>query len=119
MTNDNRNIMSCLFCKIASKEIPSKIVYEDTTCLAFRDINPQAPTHILIIPRKHISKHAEVSLEDADLLVHLHQTAQSIAQKGGLKDYRLVINNGEGAGQTVWHLHLHLLGGRNFSWPPG
>lgn len=109
----------CLFCKIAKKEIPSKSVYEDRQCFAFRDINPQAPAHILILPLKHFENIAAMSAEDKTLVGHLHWVAREIAEKEGLKDFRLVINNGPGAGQSVWHLHLHLLGGRPFSWPPG
>lgn len=109
----------CLFCKIANKEIPSKMVFEDTLCVAFRDINPQAPTHILIIPKKHIEKVADCAVSDESLLGHLQVLAREIAKKEKLNDYRLVINNGAAAGQSVWHLHLHLLGGRPFSWPPG
>ncbi len=109
----------CLFCKIAKKEIPSKIVYEDKVCVAFRDVHPQAPTHVLIVPLKHLEKIADIGADDRELVGHLHSAARTIAQKEGLKDFRLVINNGAGAGQSVWHLHLHLLGGRPFAWPPG
>ena len=109
----------CLFCKIAKKEIKGDIVYEDKQSVAFRDINPQAPTHILVVPKKHIEKMADVTADDRELVGHLHAVARDIASKEKLKDYRLVINNGAGAGQSVWHLHLHLLGGRSFSWPPG
>lgn len=110
---------NCLFCKIVKKEIPSKTVYEDDRCLAFRDINPQAPTHILIIPLKHIEKLSDMKATDEDLIGHLHEVAREIAAKEGHENFRLVINNGAEAGQSVWHLHLHLLGGRPFSWPPG
>lgn len=109
----------CLFCKIGAKEIPSKTVYEDELCFAFRDINPQAPTHILIVPRKHVAKVTDLEAGDRELVGHLHWAARQIASKEGLKHFRLVVNNGEEAGQSVWHLHLHLLGGRLFSWPPG
>lgn len=109
----------CLFCKIINKEIPAKIVYEDEQCIAFRDINPQAPTHILIVPRKHFEKNAEMEVSDKPLIGHLHFVARELAQKENISDYRLVINNGAEAGQSVWHFHLHLLGGRPFSWPPG
>jgi len=111
--------MDCLFCKIIAKEIPSKTVYEDELCFAFRDINPQAPTHILILPRKHFAKIADMDAGDKELVGHLHWAAKEIAKKEGLKDFRLVVNNGEQAGQSVWHLHLHLLSGRPFAWPPG
>ncbi|HEX5037499.1 MAG TPA: histidine triad nucleotide-binding protein [bacterium] len=111
--------MDCLFCKIVAKQIPSKTVYEDDRCFAFRDINPQAPTHILIVPRKHFAKIADMTADDKELVGHLHWAAKEIALKEGLKDFRIIVNNGEEAGQTVWHLHLHLLSGRPFSWPPG
>ena len=109
----------CLFCKIIKKEIPSKMVFEDHQCVAFRDINPQAPTHLLIVPKKHIERLDKIISADSELVGHLQWVAREIAQKEGLKDFRLIINNGFEAGQTVWHLHLHLLGGRLFSWPPG
>lgn len=111
--------MDCLFCKIIAKEIPSKTVYEDDRCFAFRDINPQAPTHILVLPRRHFAKISEMSAKDEELVGHLHWAAKEIAAKEGLKDFRLVVNNGAEAGQSVWHVHLHLLAGRPFSWPPG
>ena len=109
----------CLFCRIARQEIPAKIVHQDGNCIAFRDINPQAPTHILIVPLRHIEKAAELTEGDRGLVGHLHWVAGELAKKEKLADYRLVLNNGTGAGQSVWHLHLHLLGGRKFSWPPG
>ena len=109
-----------LFLKIAEKKIPAQIVYEDDQCLAFRDINPQAPVHVLIIPRRVIATHDAITESDAALLGHLHVVAVKLAQQLGLAaGYRLVINCREIAGQTVPHLHLHLLGGREFSWPPG
>jgi len=110
-----------IFGKIIDREIPADIVYEDDLCLAFRDINPVAPTHILIIPKKAIAALAEVQGSDHSVLGHLMVKASEIAREEGLEDggYRVVINNGEGAGQTVSHLHLHLLGGRSFTWPPG
>jgi histidine triad (HIT) family protein len=109
-----------LFLKIIDKQIPAKIVYEDDRCLAFRDINPQAPTHVLVIPRKVIATHDAVTEADEALLGHLHVVAAKLAKDLGLSDgYRLVLNCREGAGQTVPHLHLHLLGGRHFTWPPG
>ena len=110
-----------IFGKIIDREIPADIVYEDDLCLAFRDINPVAPTHILIIPKKDITALAEVQGIDHAVLGHLMVKASEIAREEGLEDggYRVVINNGEGAGQTVSHLHLHLLGGRPFTWPPG
>lgn len=109
-----------LFTKIINREISADIVYEDDKCLAFNDINPQAPTHILIIPKKPIPKLADASDEDQAILGHLLLQAKFIANDIGIGDaYRLVINNGESAGQTVFHLHVHLLAGRAFSWPPG
>ncbi len=109
-----------LFLKILSKEIPAKIAHEDDLCLAFHDVNPQAPVHVLIIPRKVIRTHADVAEEDAPLLGHLHLVAAKLAKELGLSaGYRLVLNCDERAGQTVPHLHLHLLGGREMGWPPG
>ena len=111
---------NCLFCKIAAKQIPAKIVYEDPDLFAFEDINPQAPTHILICPRKHIESLAPAAPEDQAILGRLQLVAAQLARERNLLDgYRTVLNSGEGAGQTVFHLHLHLLGGRNFRWPPG
>ena len=110
----------CLFCKIAAKKIPSKIVYEDDDVFAFEDIGPQAPTHILIIPRKHFASLNEATNEDQALIGKMHLVAAELARKLKLLDgYRTVANSGSGAGQSVFHLHLHLLGGRKFSWPPG
>ena len=109
-----------LFLKIIEKKIPAKIAYEDERCVAFHDINPQAPTHVLIIPRKVIPTHEDIKDEDRDLLGHLHLVAAKLARQFGLKDgYRLVLNCKEQAGQTVPHLHMHLLGGRAMTWPPG
>ena len=109
-----------IFLKIAEKKIPAKVVYEDDRCLAFHDVNPQAPVHVLIIPRKVIPTHADVTAEDKELLGHLHVVAAQLAEKLGVGDgYRLVINCKERAGQTVPHLHMHLLGGRDLGWPPG
>jgi histidine triad (HIT) family protein len=109
-----------LFLKIIRKEIPARIVHEDEQCVAFHDINPQAPVHVLIIPRKEIRTHDELGPEDRELIGHLHLVAARLARQLGLSDgYRVVVNCREGAGQTVPHLHLHLLGGRHFGWPPG
>jgi histidine triad (HIT) family protein len=109
-----------LFQKIIDKQIPATIVYEDDHCLAFRDINPQAPTHVLIIPRKAIATHADLTEADKDLVGHLHLVAAKLAQQFGLiKGYRIVVNCDDQGGQTVPHLHLHLLGGRQMNWPPG
>jgi len=109
-----------IFGKIINREIPADIIFEDDKCLAFRDVNPQAPVHILVIPKKPISMLAEAEQDDSGLLGHLLYIAGKIARDEGHGDaFRLVINNGEGAGQTVFHLHVHLLAGRGFSWPPG
>lgn len=112
--------MSTLFSKIIDREIPANIVYEDDLCLAFRDINPQAPMHILIIPKKPVALLADATADDQALLGHLLLKAGDIAKQEGYGDaFRLVVNNGAKAGQTVFHLHVHILGGRGFSWPPG
>ena len=109
-----------LFQKIIDKQIPATIVYEDALCMAFRDINPQAPTHLLIVPRKVIPTHDDLVEADRELVGHLHLVAVKLAKQLGLSEgYRLVLNCRERAGQTVPHLHLHLLGGRDFRWPPG
>lgn len=110
---------ACLFCRIIRKEIPAKIVAENEDCVAFRDINPQAPVHILIVPRAHIPSVKEVT--DPTTVGKLTSMATDLAQRAGVADggYRLVINTNADAGQTVFHLHLHLLGGRIMSWPPG
>jgi len=111
----------CLFCKIVRKEIPSSIIYEDDKSLAFNDINPQAPTHILVIPKKHIRSLVESDDSDKELLGHLTQVARNIANEKDLsgKGFRLVLNSGLEAGQSVWHIHFHLMGGRKMTWPPG
>ena len=110
----------CLFCKIGAKKIPAKIVYEDDRVFAFEDVNPQAPTHILISPWKHLVSLTEAVEEDGPLLGHILLVAAKIARERQLLEgYRTVFNNGRGAGQSVFHLHLHLLGGRSFRWPPG
>jgi len=109
-----------IFAKIISKEIPADIVYEDELCLAFHDITPQAPLHVLIIPKKPIARLADAQAQDQALLGHLLLIARNIAADQGYGDaFRLIVNNGEKAGQTVFHLHVHLLGGRAFVWPPG
>ena len=109
-----------LFSKIIRREIPADIVYEDDLCLAFRDITPQAPVHILVIPKKPIPNLTDATPEDCELLGHLLLTVKEIAASEGLTTgYRTVINTGEDGGQTVYHLHIHLLGGRSLSWPPG
>jgi histidine triad (HIT) family protein len=112
--------MDTLFSKIIDRKIPADIVFEDDLCLAFRDINPQAPIHILVIPKQPIAKIADASQTDQALLGHLLLTANRIAAELGTAGaYRLVINNGADAGQSVFHLHVHLLAGRSFNWPPG
>jgi histidine triad (HIT) family protein len=111
--------MPTIFSKIINKELDADIVYEDEHCLAFRDVNPQAPTHILIIPRQEIAMASDLTQDDEALVGHLFTVANVIAKQENLENYRLVINNGSGAGQSVFHLHLHLLGGRHFEWPPG
>lgn len=110
-----------LFQKICDKEIPADIVYEDELCVAFRDISPQAPVHILIVPRRPIPRIAAATPDDASLVGHLLLTAASIARAEGLADtgFRVTINNGPHGGETVPHLHVHLLGGRQLEWPPG
>ncbi|MBD2082682.1 histidine triad nucleotide-binding protein [Leptolyngbya sp. FACHB-17] len=109
-----------IFGKIIRKEIPADIVYEDTLALAFRDVNPQAPVHILVIPKQPIAKLSDAESKDHALMGHLLLTAKRVAEQQGLTNgYRLVINTGEDGGQTVYHLHLHILGGRSLSWPPG
>ncbi len=109
-----------IFDKIINREIPADIIYEDDQCLAFKDVNPQAPIHILIIPKKPIARVADANIEDQNILGHLLLKAGEIAEDLGVKDaFRLVINNGEDVGQTVFHLHIHLLAGRSFIWPPG
>jgi histidine triad (HIT) family protein len=109
-----------IFSKIIRREIPANIVYEDDLALAFKDVNPQAPTHILVIPKKPIPKLDEATSADQALLGHLLLTAQKVAQQAGLtKGYRIVINNGDDGGQTVDHLHFHILGDRPMGWPPG
>jgi len=111
--------MTTIFGKIVRGELDADIVYQDEQCVAFRDVNPQAPTHILIIPRKEIPQVADIQEDDEALIGHLFVVAEKIAQQEAIRDYRLVVNNGSGAGQSVFHLHLHLLGGRPFGWPPG
>ena len=111
----------CLFCKIIAGEIPAEKVHEDELCVAFRDIAPVAPTHILIVPRKHIETLDDLESVDAALVGYVTHVASRVARQEGLnpEGYRLVWNCHEGAGQTVFHIHLHVLGGRTFNWPPG
>lgn len=113
--------MSCIFCRIVNKEIPAKIVYEDELVLAFHDINPQAPFHILVIPKKHCSTLLELTEEDKELIGHIYLTIKKIAQDLGFAErgFRVVVNCKEEAGQTVFHVHFHVLAGRPMDWPPG
>ena len=111
----------CIFCKIVTGDIPADIVYQDEHVLAFRDLNPQAPTHVLVIPRRHISTLNDLTDEDAELIGRMHLAARTVAEQDGIAEagYRTVFNCNEGAGQTVFHIHLHVLGGRRMVWPPG
>lgn len=111
--------IDCLFCRIVAKEIPATLVAENADCVAFRDINPQAPVHILVIPRQHIASLNDI--QGNDTVGQMHRMAIELAEKEGLSErgYRTVINTNADAGQTVFHLHLHLLGGRRMKWPPG
>ena len=111
----------CLFCKIVAGEIPADIVFESDAALAFRDINPQAPTHVLVIPRRHISTINDLDDDDRSLVGDLYLAAKAIAAAEGIAEsgYRAVMNCNEGAGQSVFHIHLHVLGGRGLAWPPG
>ena len=112
--------MSTIFGKIINREIPADIVYEDEHCLAFRDINAQAPTHVLLIPKKEIPRLVDAGAEDQAVLGHLMLAVGKIARELGVGDaFRLVVNNGAEAGQSVFHLHLHIMGGRRLTWPPG
>lgn len=109
-----------IFGKIIRREIPADIIYEDESCLAFRDVNPQAPIHVLVVPKKPIFQLSAATEEDKSLLGHVFLVANRVAAQLGVGNaYRLVVNNGAGAGQTVFHLHVHLLAGRSFTWPPG
>ncbi len=112
---------NCIFCRIAERQAPAKIVYEDDTVVAFEDLHPQAPVHLLVIPRRHLPSLQAVTAEDEPLLGRLFTVAARLAREHQLesKGYRTVINNGSWAGQSVFHLHVHLLGGRVFRWPPG
>jgi len=113
--------MSCIFCKIVNKEIASNIVYEDDKVIAFHDINPQAPYHILVVPKRHIATLLELTEEDKDLIGHIYLVINKIAKDLGFDErgYRVVVNCKEEAGQTVFHLHFHVLAGRVMGWPPG
>jgi len=111
----------CIFCRIANHQMPTRIIYEDEEVIAFHDINPQAPVHLLIIPRKHIPKIDDLQTDDQALMGKLIYTARQLADQLGFKDsgYRLVINNGRDGGQDIYHIHLHMLAGRPMHWPPG
>ena len=120
ITPSSSQSSDCLFCRIVSGDIPASRLYEDELCIGFPDINPQAPTHILIIPKRHIASTASAVAEDAGLMGSLMAAASEIARNEKLsKGYRIVVNTSDDGGQTVNHLHLHLLGGRHMSWPPG
>ena len=108
---------SCIFCKIANKEIPTNLIYEDNDTVAFNDINPTAPFHILVIPKKHIESLNE--LDDKNLMAALLNAVKEVTKKLNIRDYRTVINTGKGAGQEVFHIHLHIISGRPLKWPPG
>ena len=110
---------NCLFCKIIHGDIPADKLYEDDDLFAFRDIAPQAPVHFLVIPKKHISGPSEVMPEDEQVVGKLIRLADKIAHEEGIEQYRLIFNNGEEAGQSVFHIHMHVLGGRPLNWPPG
>ncbi len=114
-------LMECIFCRIAEKKRPAKIIYEDELSVAFEDINPQAPVHILLIHKKHISTNLDMQVEDTVLIGHLFQIANKIAKDKGIADrgFRIVVNCNPESGQTIFHIHLHILGGRRMHWPPG
>lgn len=111
----------CLFCKIARKEIPAQIVFDEGDVLAFSDIHPQAPVHVLVIPKKHVASVLDLSMEDTAFLAQVHRVAALLADRFSVRDsgFRLVVNNGADAGQAVGHLHYHFLAGRRLGWPPG
>lgn len=109
----------CLFCKMIQKQVKANIEYEDDHVLAIQDINPQAPVHVLVIPKQHVEGIDRLGEEHCEMIGRVIITAQRLARQKGWKDYRLVFNNGAGAGQSIFHIHLHLLSGRRFHWPPG
>ena len=109
----------CLFCKIVAGEVPAEVVVETDRAVAFRDLDPQAPTHVLVVPREHHPDAAALAASDAVASAHLVEVAAQVVEQDGAADYRLVFNTGPGAGQTVFHAHLHVLAGRSFGWPPG
>ena len=110
---------NCLFCKIAAGDIPSKKAYEDDLCLAFYDIDPQAPVHFLVIPKAHIGSVAEVNADNSSVVAHIFEVIAKLTKEMGIESYRVVSNIGEQAGQSVRHLHFHVLSGRDMTWPPG
>ncbi|KIH76776.1 histidine triad (HIT) family protein [Geoalkalibacter ferrihydriticus] len=112
---------NCIFCKIVAGEIPARVVYQDDLVVAFEDLNPQAPHHLLLVPRKHIRTTLDLTTADNELIGHIYQVAGKIAHDLGFAEdgFRVVNNCNEGAGQSVWHIHFHLLGGRDLTWPPG
>ena len=111
----------CVFCRIASGAIPAQLLHQDEICVAFRDLHPQAPVHVLVVPKRHVATLLEARHEGAEWLGHLHRTAAEVAESSGLatSGFRVVVNCGADGGQSVWHLHLHVLGGRRLAWPPG
>jgi histidine triad (HIT) family protein len=109
----------CLFCRIVAGDVPADVVHTTDHAVAFRDLNPQAPTHVLVIPRSHHASAAELASADPEIAAHLIHVAARVAEAEGVEDYRLVFNTGAGVGQTVFHAHLHVLGGRSMTWPPG
>ena len=111
--------MDCVFCKIVDKDIPSDTIYEDEHIIAFNDLDPKAPIHFLVIPKKHITSLATLEDGDSELIARIMQTIKKLAKDNGLESYRVVTNIGEDGGQSVPHLHFHILGGRSFNWPPG
>jgi len=112
--------MDCIFCKIINKEIPTTFIYEDEKVVAFKDINPQAPVHFLIIPREHLDSNEEITEENSDIVGHVFRVAKRLAKENGLESgYRIVNNCKDDGGQTVNHIHFHVLGGRQMMWPPG
>ena len=115
----NERDPDCLFCRIVAGEIPSERVHEDDEVIVFRDINPQAPTHVLVVPRRHVASVADLADSDGGMLTALFAAVRAVAEKEGVSDYRVITNVGAGAGQSVFHLHLHLLAGRPMEWPPG
>ena len=111
----------CIFCRIIARQLPCNVIHEDERILAFRDINPQAPTHVLIVPKKHIAKLTDLTDGDMPLVIDCTRVANQLARQEGIAEtgFRLLVNCGAGAGQSVWHIHYHLLGGRPLHWPPG